>query len=300
MERLRRFFSTPLEDTRTAEQLARERFLLFHPATGNYRRWYCIAPAFVAQLCIGSFYSTSIFNKWADQRVWDVPGRNASGFTGLVAFYGIFTIILGNWIGRNGAFASVRIALLATPLGWGLASVALRTGQLWPLYLGYGGFHGLGCALCYISTTSMVQGWFPELKGFMSGLAVCGAGVGSFVWTTIGRALMDPKGPYALEPPAVQLAFSIVFFLLLGIVLPFMRNAPPNFAPPPLPLPNCREACARWAARLSHGGIALASAHTPAPVFTFREATRQQEFVLMAIIVGGTAITGGAAESCRC
>jgi hypothetical protein len=97
MERLRRFLSTPLEDTRTAEQLARERFLLFHPATGNYpsRRhqstWYCIAPAFVAQLCIGSFYSTSIFNKRADQRVWDVPGRNASGFqvtsTGLVAFY---------------------------------------------------------------------------------------------------------------------------------------------------------------------------------------------------------------------
>jgi hypothetical protein len=71
----------------------------------------------------------------------------------------------------------------------------------------------------------MVQGWSPELKGFMSGLAVCGAGAGSFrvVWTTIGRALMDPtiKGPAVCAQAgaaSVQLlAFSIVFFLLLGI-----------------------------------------------------------------------------------
>jgi MFS family permease len=203
-DRLASWFATPLDaDFRSAEHLERERWLLFAPsvagvASPRFRRVYAVPAAFLAQLCVGSFYSTSIFNKWSDSHVWGAPGSNAGGFTACVAMYGLCSILLGAYITRNGAFRSTRIALVATPLGWLLMSLALRSRQLALLYGGYGVLHGLGCALTYLATTSMLQGWFPELKGLMSGIAVCGAGVGSYLWTSLGRALLDPAGAYRL------------------------------------------------------------------------------------------------------
>jgi MFS family permease len=295
-DRLASWFATPLDaDFRSAEHLERERWLLFAPsvagvASPRFRRVYAVPAAFLAQLCVGSFYSTSIFNKWSDSHVWGAPGSNAGGFTACVAMYGLCSILLGAYITRNGAFRSTRIALVATPLGWLLMSLALRSRQLALLYGGYGVLHGLGCALTYLATTSMLQGWFPELKGLMSGIAVCGAGVGSYLWTSLGRALLDPAGAYRLDPPAVQLIFSVIFFSTLLVVLPLMRNAPPGFKPPPLVLPPRLVAIApllgAWLQpEPGKGG-------GPDKPYLFADARRQQEFWLLAFIVLGTSIAG--------
>ena len=227
------WFAEAATDLRTPLQLEREKYTLWHPASGLYRPWMAILPCVVTQGVLGSFYSTSVYNKTLDHDVWGQPGVNSRMFVACVAFYGLGTLAMGSWIGRHGVFASVRRSLILTPLGWLCASLAASTGQQWLLYA-YGLLHGLGCAHAYISTTSCLTQWYPKFKGFISGLAVFGAGAGSLVWTLVGRALMDPAG-LALKPAQAMLTLSIVFLLLLALALPFLRNPPPNYKGEALP-----------------------------------------------------------------
>jgi MFS family permease len=321
------WFAAHTETARSPAQLERERHLLPGlPSSGLYHRLHGILPVILAQAVVGSFYSTSVFNKAMDAHVWLRPGANAAMFTTCVAFYGLGTVFFGPWVARNGAFAAVRRSLLLTPVGWALAGLASRTGSLPLLIAGYGILHGLGCAHAYISTTAMLQGWFPDLKGLVSGLAVCGAGIGSVIWTTAARALLA-QGHEVYE---VQFAFAAIFFAVLLVVLPFMRNAPPGWkpAPPVLPAPDdtsVRARLMRWAyggttgkegdaaggkGEVSAAGASSSSSSstvTPPPlarcrgpayslsadkVYTFGEAARQQEFVLTALMVFGQVISG--------
>jgi MFS family permease len=189
-------------------------------------------PAVVAvQMVLGSFYASYAFNHYMDDHVWGAPGANAASFMVCVGVYGAAAGFFGNWVGRNGVFRSVLRQLILTPLAWALAGIAGASGNYPLLLLGYGVCHGLGCAHAYLATTSCLTHWYPELKGFMSGLAVCGAGVGSYVWVLVARGLMNPAGDYKMDPPQVQYVFSVVFAIAIAASLPFLRNAPPGFKP---------------------------------------------------------------------
>jgi len=231
---LARWFSSHVVDWRSPARLEAERWLFFtstiplryHQGDGDSSCHYRADGLGV------SFYASYAFNKWMDSHVWGAPGANAASFMACIGVYGASAGIFGNWVGRNGVFRSVLLQLFLTPLGWALAGAA-GTSANYPLLLGgYGVCHGLGCALAYLSTTSCLTHWFPELKGLMSGLAVCGAGVGSIsIWVLVARALMDPTGEYHLEPPMVQYTFAAVFAVAIGLSLPFLRNAPPGYKP---------------------------------------------------------------------
>ena len=221
------WFSQPATDLRTPLTLEREQYLFFHPATPRFRAWMAIIPCVTVQAVLGSFYSTSVYNKQLDHDSFGAPGVAARMFVACVASYGAGTLLLGSWIASHGVFASVRRSLLLTPLGWLCASAAAASGQQALLYA-YGLLHGLGCAHAYLSTTSCLTQWYPRHKGLVSGLAVFGAGLGSFCWTLVGRALMDPAGA-ALAPAQAMRLLAGVFFLLLALALPFLRNPPPNY-----------------------------------------------------------------------
>jgi hypothetical protein len=256
---------------RSPAQLECERWLLRTPGRGpRFSRWMAVPAAVSVQAVLGSFYSTSVFNKWADAHAWGgAPGANAGGFTACVAFYGLGTIVFGHWVGRHGVFAAVRRALVLMPLGWALLSLSTGAGGAAGragLVLGYGLAHGLGCAHAYVSTTACLQAWFPEMKGFVSGLAVCGAGVGSYVWTMVARALLAP--PLALDPPHVQAVFALVFFVIVGLSLPVLRNAPPGWKGP-----AAAEAAAAASATATAEAATTAAAATTATAATAATAT---------------------------
>ena len=287
------------DDPRTAAALERERFLCWHPRTPLFRRWMAVPPCIAAQMVLGSFYSTSVFNKRLDHDVWGAPGVTASAFVCCVASYGLGTLLLGNWIGRNGAWLSVRRSLFLTPLGWAAFSLAARTGYR-PLLYAYGVLHGLGCAHSYISTASCLGQWWPESKGLMAGVAVFGAGLGSYVCTLAARALMDPRGPFNMAPEGVMAAFAAAFAGVLLLCLLPLRNPPPDYksppaaqeggapspAPPPPAPSGCRASCR---AALSPG-----PPYSPGPdaAYTFISALRTREWALSAALVFATSLPG--------
>jgi MFS family permease len=283
---LRRWFSSGHSDTRSVAVLERERYVLWHPSTGYYSRYMAIIPCIVAQLVLGSFYSTSVFNKPNDTQIWKLSGVNSRMFIACVASYGLSSFLLGNWVQRNGVFASLSRSLFLTPLGWAAAGLAVRLRAQSLLYV-YGVLHGLGCSLSYLSTTSCLAQWFPESKGFMAGVAVFGAGLGSLVWTLVARFLLDPAG-YSFDAASVMFIFSAIFFVLLLLSLPFLRNPPPHFKPTSTlsAVDASRISCARPksdAAKLSA---------SPDRHYEFLTAVSSYDFILMALTVFATSLPG--------
>lgn len=109
-------------DVRTYEALRRERSTFFVTDKGPaFTRWLVILPVLAVQICMGSLYCWSIFNKTMD-KVWVSQGyktgANANAFTIAVAFFGYGAALYGPWISRYGSFYSVRNTLICLPLGW--------------------------------------------------------------------------------------------------------------------------------------------------------------------------------------
>jgi MFS family permease len=229
---LSQWFSSHATDWRSPARIEAERWLFFTPSIPlRYHRAMAVPAVIVVQMVLGSFYASYAFNHWYDDHVWGAPGANAASFMTCVGVYGASAGLFGNWVGRNGVFRSVLRQLCLTPVAWALAGAAGVYANYPLLLIGYGVCHGLGCAFAYLSSTSCLTQWYPELKGFMSGLAVCGAGVGSYVWVLVARLLMNPSGEYRLDPPHVQFVFAAIFAVAIACALPFLRNAPPGFKP---------------------------------------------------------------------
>lgn len=290
------WFSTGGPDLRSPLQLEREQYILWHPKTGRYNRFMAILPCVIAQCILGSFYSTSVFNKPNDQKVWHTPGVNSRMFVACVAAYGTCTLLLGSWVGRHGVFKSVRCTLFLTPLGWLSASFAVTFKIEALLYL-YGALHGAGCAFAYISTTSCLAQWFPESKGLMAGVAVFGAGLGSWIWTLVARALMNPLNGSAMNPDKVMLFFAILFAGLLLLILPFLRNPPPNYTSPISVFPiakldysNSILLRLQECSRKKNTNPSLSA--SPDRIYTFIDALSTREMALTAVVIFSTSLPG--------
>lgn len=220
-------------DPRTPPQLEREKWLFFTPNFGpRFNRFYLLLPVLAIQICAGSLYSFSIFNADSDYNYWQPQGyksgANANAFTIAVAFFGYGAAIFGPWISRWGPWYAVRNAVLLIPAGWAFACLGTYTKTLWVLYAGFGICLGLGGAMAYISTCSMIQQHFPEFKASATGYAVMGFGVGSTIWTNVGNTLMTSG--YTVSQ--IQGIFAAVFLCGLALSWNFMRPPQPGYKSP--------------------------------------------------------------------
>lgn len=270
--------------------LTAEAFLFFSPKSPTFNRWYLVVPILLIQMCVGSLYSFSIFNSKLDE-IWGTPGANANAYLLCIAFYGLATVLFGVWVERSGPRRSTAVTLVLCPLGWSLAALGsyVRSQSLENLFL----LHGIGAAFAYISLTSCLSRWFPEFKGLFTGIAVMGVGFGSFVWTSLGKTLLDPLGPYHYEVWRVQGIFALAMLVVVGVCTPLLRDPPPGYIPPTASL--LTEAS--WKGAVLR---ALRTTTTPtsaksgsrAPPTTFLSALRSQEMLLLAGVFFCAEITG--------
>jgi hypothetical protein len=128
----------------------------------------------------------------------------------------------------------------------------------------------------------------------MAGVAVFGAGAGSWVWTLVARALMNPAGA-ALSPGDVMSYFAILFAILLLTILPFLRNPPPGYTSP---LPKADSLLVRAQTMLSCSKIqssasaSSASSASPDRIYTFLNALSTREMALTAVVIFSTSLPG--------
>jgi MFS family permease len=83
-----------------------------------------------------------------------------------------------------------RICFLGSLIGaFGLAYAAYASG-LSQVYLGFGIGVGVGVGFTYVPAIAAVQRWFVRRRGFASGIAVAGIGLGTLAMPVIAQGLM--------------------------------------------------------------------------------------------------------------
>jgi OFA family oxalate/formate antiporter-like MFS transporter len=188
-------------------------------------RWLIAAAGVVMQIALGAVYAWSVFTKpliaafgWSNPQV--TATFSITIFTlGVAAFFG------GLWMNRVGP-RTVGIAA-GVLYGLGVFLASFSSNSLWVLYLTYGLIGGFGIGLGYIVPVATLVKWFPDRRGFITGVAVAGFGAGALITAPIATRLIQSSG--VLQTFAILGIADLI--LVTGAAL-FMRNPPEGYTPP--------------------------------------------------------------------
>jgi MFS family permease len=154
--------------------------------------WFVVLAAFaVTFVGFGCAYTFSAFVE-ALQRDFDASRGSVSLVFSLAGFlYFGLGILSGPLADRVGSRGLAVAGMILTGLGLAAASVAR---SLTEVYAAYGLGVGLGVGCAYVPAIGAVQRWFVRRRGFASGLAVSGIGVGTLVMPPLASLLIESLG----------------------------------------------------------------------------------------------------------
>ena len=154
--------------------------------------WYVVAAAFaVTFVGFGSAYSFSAFVESLQRDFAASRGQISLVFSLAGFLYFGFGIVSGPLADR---FGSRRLAVAGMLLTGGGLAAAGAAHTLLQVYVAYGLGVGLGVGCAYVPAVGAVQRWFVRRRGFASGLAVAGIGVGTLVMPPLASALIAHVG----------------------------------------------------------------------------------------------------------
>ncbi len=188
-------------------------------------RWVIATAAFCMQLALGAVYAWSVFlPKVIDSYGVSRVAANAT-FSIALAALGI-TAGFGGYL--NSRFGP-RVMATAAGIVYGLGIIlsAFVAPNLLLLYLTYGVIGGIGIGLGYIVALAMLIKWFPDRRGFITGLAVAGFGGGAAITAPIAANVLLP----ALKLNTTFLVLGIAYLVIIVVAAQFFRTAPEGYAP---------------------------------------------------------------------
>ncbi|RQQ53836.1 MFS transporter [Burkholderia stagnalis] len=154
--------------------------------------WYVVAAAFaVTFVGFGSAYTFSAFVESLQRDFAASRGQISLVFSLAGCLYFGFGVVSGPLADRLGSRRLAVAGMLLTAAGLAAAGAA-RT--LMQVYVAYGLGVGLGVGCAYVPAVGAVQRWFVRRRGFASGLAVAGIGVGTLVMPPLASALIAHVG----------------------------------------------------------------------------------------------------------
>jgi len=154
-------------------------------------RWFIILASFIVMMIISIYqYSWFLFS-YAIQRElhWDLATVGLT-FT-VFAYAATFVQPFSGFIADS--YGPTRVALAAsvtTGAGFVLLSFAASPGLLYLFY----GLGGLGVGVLYGISTACAVKWFPERRGFATGLIVFGFGAGTAIFNFFIQDMLEVLG----------------------------------------------------------------------------------------------------------
>ena len=179
--------------------------------------------AFCMQLALGSVYGWSVFLSPLRELYGASRAEVGLTFTVTLAVLGITAVFGGAIQSRFGPRATATAAGVLYGLGVLLSGFAPN---LTALYLTYGVLGGIGLGLGYIVPLAILIRWFPDKRGFITGLAVAGFGLGAFVTSPLASELIRDIG---VQSTLVALGGG--YLVIVVVAAQFLRAAPENYAP---------------------------------------------------------------------
>ncbi|MGH9161588.1 MAG: MFS transporter, partial [Vicinamibacteraceae bacterium] len=230
-------------------------------------RWGIAAAAVLLQLALGAVYAWSTFSRALqseESRFALSASQAALPFSVTIAMIFLGTYIGGRIQDVKGPRIVALVGGVVYAAGILLAGLSSSDSQLWLLILGYGVIAGFGLGLGYIVPVAMLQKWFPDKRGLITGIAVGGFGFGAVITSPIAQALVEV---YPEVPTRAFLWLGFAYLVMTSVGAAFFRNPPEGYLVPGW-TPSSRGRVAR-------------TAHE----YTEREALRtSQWFMLTAIL----------------
>jgi MFS transporter, OFA family, oxalate/formate antiporter len=176
-------------------------------STTTSTRWIQLVLGLIAMMSISSpQYGWAFFTK----PLLDSLGVHLSAlqvtFTLLIVLQTFLSPFQGYLVDRFGARLLIASGCLLSGLGWITAGyVTSLTG----LYLTYGLLCGIGTGIVYVGVVGLMVRWFPDRRGFATGVVAAGYGFGALLTNTPIYNMINANGyQHTL----------VVFGIILGLV----------------------------------------------------------------------------------
>ncbi|ELP5729461.1 OFA family MFS transporter [Vibrio vulnificus] len=189
-------------------------------------RWLIAASAVGIHGSIGSVYAWSVFNLPLEQTFnWD-RSAVASTFSLAIFFLGLSAAIMGHFVERHGPRKAGLLAATFWGIGLLIAGFGTSIGNIYLLWLGYGVFGGIGLGIGYITPVSTLVKWFPDRRGFATGLAIMGFGFGAMIGGPVFGYLMDN-----FSIPFTFYSSGLVYMAVMALSALYLERPPVGWMP---------------------------------------------------------------------
>lgn len=154
-------------------------------------RWLVVLGAILIQLSLGAVYIYSVFKTPLQQMFgWDKGMVTLPAQVVLVAF-ALAVIFAGRIQDKIGPKKVATVGGLILGAGLILASFTAKMGGLPWFVLTFSVIGGIGIGIAYVCPISACVKWFPDKRGFITGLAVAGFGAGGLIFAPIAKSLIE-------------------------------------------------------------------------------------------------------------
>lgn len=199
------------------------------------KRWLILLAGIVANLCQGVAYTSSIFMLplgEALQRPADTWAREWGLIFAMTLCFLPVGMLLSGKLADLG-YTRFTAGIGAILFGGGLL-LAGRGGSVMYIALTLGLMTSVGSGCAYGTILGSIVRWFPDRRGFASGLAVAAVGMGPIVLAPIASRLTAAYGVLTMFT-----ILGVATFILMGMAAACVANPPAGYVPagwtPPAP-----------------------------------------------------------------
>jgi len=186
-------------------------------------RWSILAAMFAINLCVGSAYAWSVF-----QKPLMALFKWSTSDTSLAFSLSLFLIPIAMIIG--GKIQPQRGPRFLMFTGGIIFSAGIImagfTNSLGFLYISYGLLGGFGIGFIYGTGISNAVKWFPDKRGLAAGLVASGFALGAVINAPIANALVQQFGVL----PAFKI-LGVAYIIITTVASRFVVAPPPGYAP---------------------------------------------------------------------
>lgn len=183
-------------------------------------KWLIALSAIGLHICIGSVYAWSVLTKPIMAQMGFGLKETTWTFSIAILFLGLSAGFLGSFVEKYGPRKSGLTATAFFTIGMFGTALSLYWHNLALMYISYGVIGGIGLGIGYITPVSTLVKYFPQKRGFATGLAIMGFGFASLIAAPLMQILISNFG-------------LIENFLIMGCVYMIIMAASSLYLTPP-------------------------------------------------------------------
>ena len=151
-------------------------------------------------------------------------GRGATGITifFMLAAVGVFMFLVGRWQERYGTRKMIILGVILTSFA---SVVAAYASSIYAVYA-WAFLNGLASCFVYIPTLTLVQWWYPEKKGFVSGIVSMVFGLSAAIMSPLFGKMLVSLGYVSMN------LYIAVLTLMIGMAGAYFARAPDSLEKP--------------------------------------------------------------------